>query len=111
MNDIQDVLVENDIKVDYSAGSPEAEGRRMEDFGTADSPASSSEDVRYEPAHRPPPAHAHRPSIFASVGQEGRVERPTIISGPPGDHLLPLPLSSSSLHLSLHRLQVRKLWR
>lgn len=81
MNDIQDVLVENDIKVDYSAGSPEAEVRRMED-----SPVSSPEVARYEPAHCPQPTHAHRPSIFASVGQsvgqEGRVDRPTIISGP-----------------------------
>ena len=107
MNDIQDVLVENDIKVDYSAGSPEAEVRRMED-----SPVFSPEVARYEPAHRPQSTHAHRPSIFASVGQsvgqEGRVDRPTITSGP-GDHLAPPP-SSPSL-LSLHHFQVRRRWR
>jgi len=103
MNDIQDVLVENDIKVDYSAGSPEAEGRRMEDFGMADSPASSPEEGRYEPAHRPPPAHAHRPSIFASVGQEGRVERPAIISGPPGEETVEVKRENSFLYIESKR--------
>jgi len=101
MNDIQDVLVENDIKVDYSAGSPEAEVRRMED-----SPVSSPEVARYEPAHRPQPTHAHRPSIFASVGQsvgqEGRVDRPTITSGP-GAETVEVKQENSFLYIESKR--------
>merc|ERR1719154_427177 len=75
----------------------------MEDFGTADSPASSPEEGRYEPAHRPPPAHAHRPSIFASVGQEGRVERPAIISGPPGEETVEVKRENSFLYIESKR--------
>lgn len=98
MNDIQDVLVENDIKVDYSAGSPEAEVRRMED-----SPVSSPEVARYEPAHRPQPTHAHRPSIFASVGQSvGQEGRLDITSGP-GAETVEVKQENSFLYIESKR--------